>query len=139
MNFTELLQRLEDRLGRHQLPLNAAASGIKNVFEGCPLHHELMTRLVQAIYRENACRRLHDPVRRVETFRALEPIRLQALRAPSTDIDVYRLLEELCAAVNEVLEDGPSSGAAPRASRPAGARVIPLDAFRHRRYLKSWA
>jgi hypothetical protein len=139
MRFRELIRRLEERLGYHQLPLNTAARGLRDLFDGGPLHHELMTQLVRAIYRHNACQRLDDPVQRLETFRALEPIRLQALRAPSTDIDAYRLLEELCAALDQIFAEV-EAAERPAPTAPSRlAKVVPLAAFRHRRYLKSWA
>ena len=49
MNFKELLSHLEERLGYHQFPVNPAATNIKDVFEGSPLHHDIMTRLVRAL------------------------------------------------------------------------------------------
>lgn len=139
MNFKELLAQLEERLGNHQFPVNAAATHIKDVFEGSPLHHDIMTRLVRAIYVSNACRRLTDPVGQEKTFLALAPIRQEVLRAARTDVDLYRLLDEIGSAFNEIF----SAGAAMR--KPAApvtrrsAEIILLSAYRHSRQLKSSA
>src|SRR3972149_1115950 len=75
VNFKELLSQLEERLGSHQFPVNPAATNIKNIFEGSPLHHDTMTGLARAIYVSNACRRLTDPVTLDKTLQALAPIR----------------------------------------------------------------
>jgi hypothetical protein len=96
MNFKELVQILEERIGYHQIPINPAATGPKDLFECCALHHELMTELVRAIYDANDCHKLIDPVNRQKTFKALSPIRLKILRSTNTDIDVFHLIENLC-------------------------------------------
>ncbi|MEK9133474.1 MAG: hypothetical protein AAB333_01300, partial [Pseudomonadota bacterium] len=105
MNFKELLSQLEERLGSHQFPVNPAATNIKNIFEGSPLHHDTMTGLARAIYVSNACRRLTDPVNLDKTLQALAPIRQEALRSTATDVDLYRLLDDLGAALNEIFAD----------------------------------
>jgi len=138
MNFRQLLQLLEERIGSHQLPLNPGATGLRDLFACVGLHHEWIRRLSHAIWRENRCTRLSDPVDRSETFRAFEILRLEALRAASTDIDHYRLLDELTAALNDAFgrTDGQDTGS-PKAR--ASAQVVSLDAFRHRRFLRSSA
>lgn len=138
MIFKDLLAQLEEHLGYHQFPVNPAAANIKEVFDGSPLHHDLMTRLVRAIYVSNACRRLTDPVSLDNTLRALAPIRLETLRAARTDVDLYRMLDELGAAFNKIF----SEPAVPRkAPAPAqrSAEIIPLSAYRRQRRLKSSA
>ena len=137
MNFQGLMLKLEERLGYHQVPLNPRATSLKDLFEGGPLHHELMTRLVRAIYGENACRRLTDPVEREKTLAALGPLRLEFLRAASTDVDLHRLIEELCVVLAEAF--GETRPIPTKAPRGAAAQVIPLDRFRPRRGLKSSA
>ncbi|MDH5513158.1 MAG: hypothetical protein OEY27_08105 [Gammaproteobacteria bacterium] len=139
MNFKELLSHLEERLGYHQFPVNPAATNIKDVFEGSPLHHDIMTRLVRAIYVSNACRRLSDPVSLEKTFQALTPIRQEVLRAARTDVDLYRVLDEIGAAFNEIfaVSVATRTPAAPGTRR--SAEIIPLSAFRRLRQLKSSA
>ena len=100
MNFKELLSQLEERLGSHQFPVNEAATNIKNIFEGSPLHHDMMTGLARAIYVSNACRRLTDPVNLDKTLQALAPIRQEALRSTATDADLYRVVDDLGVAWN---------------------------------------
>ncbi|MFQ5994236.1 MAG: hypothetical protein ACE5K1_04015 [Acidiferrobacterales bacterium] len=139
MNFRELIQHLEDRIGYHQIPINPAATGPKDWFEGCPLHHELMTEVIRAIYKQNGCRKLTDPVDRKKTFKALSPIRLKVLHAANTDIDVFHLVENLCAAIDQVFAEGEQLTAGRRRRRPTDqpaskAEVVDLDNFRFRRF-----
>ena len=139
MNFKELLEQLEERLGYHQFPVNPAATNIKNVFEGSPLHHDMMTGLARAIYVSNACRRLTDPVNLEKTLLALAPIRQQALRSAAADVDIYRLLDEMGIALNEIFADNntPIKPVAVPARRTAV--IIPLAPYRRQRQLKSSA
>ena len=139
MNFKELLAQLEERLGYHQFPVNPAATNIKDVFEGSPLHHDMMTRLTRAIYVSNACRRLTDPVNLDKTLLALTPIRQEVLRAARTDVDLYRVLDELGTALNKIFVEGTPviKVVAPVIRRTA--EIIPLSAYRHLRRLKSSA
>jgi hypothetical protein len=132
MNCYQLLQPLEDRLGYHQLPLNPGATGIRDVFEGAPLHHDWMVQLVRAIYAENRCLGLTDPVHRSETFKALAALRRQALHATTTDVELRALVEETGEAVNEIFPD--TAADAPRAASgaPRGAEIIPFRAGRRR-------
>ncbi len=129
------MRYLERRLGYHQVPLNPAAAGIKDLFESSPVHPELMTELARAILAQNRCRRLDDPVERLATLDALGPVRLKRLRAAGTDVDTYGLLEALCEALNEAFEK--EAEPAPRATVALStAEVIPLEPYRRRRRLK---
>lgn len=133
MNFLGLLAHLEEHLGSHQLPLNPRASGLRDLFDGIGLHHPLMQKVVRAIYEQNGCRRLTDPVDRHATLNALGPIRLEMLRAHSTDVDLYRLLEELCVAAAAAFTlEKPASVQPP--AKP-GAQIIKLEPFLRRRRL----
>jgi hypothetical protein len=142
MKFIDLLQQLEERFGYHQFPIASTAVDIKNIFEGSPLHPELTTRLIRAIYEQNCCRELSDTVTRENTFAALAPIRQEVLRSKSTDVDVYRLMEELCQAIGYLLQDG-SEGSPPDLASHRGenppAQIIELDGYRRQRRFKSWA
>jgi len=134
MNFLELMQTLERRLGYQHLPLNASARGIKDILDGSAVHHELMTRLLRAIFAANRCQRLTDLVTHAATFNALGPLRLETLRAGSTDVCTYRFLEELCRALDRAFADV----AIPSHSRKAGvtmppASVVSIDLARSRR------
>ncbi len=134
MNFYQLLQQLEDRLGYHQLPLNPGASGIRDIFDGTPLHHDWTVRLVRAIYAENGCRGLTDPVRRTQTFKALAVLRQQALRATATDIELRTLVEEIGETLNAIFAQ-PAVETAPTvpAETPTSADIIPFKSARPRR------
>lgn len=137
MTFKELLEYLEERLGYHQMPLNPAATGIKDVFECSPVHPDLMVSVVRAIYAENGCRSLHDKVERLVTLDALGPIRLARLRAASTDVDEHSLIEELCVILNEAFTE--DAEPPQRAPAPAAAEIIPLAPYLRQRRFKSSA
>jgi len=139
MNFKELLAQLEEHLGFHQFPVNPASTHIKDVFDGSPLHHDMMTRLVRAIYVSNACRRLTDPVTLDKTLSALTPIRLEALRSATTDVDLYRLLDELSGALGEIFSENVTAEKTPATPARRTAEIIPLAAYRMQRRLKSSA
>ncbi len=139
MNFKELLAQLEEHLGYHQFPVNPAATNIKNVFEGSPLHHDLMTGLARAIYVANACRRLTDPVTLDKTLHALAPIRQESLRAAATDVDLYRLLDDLGAALAEIFAEHKTAVKPAAFQERRTAEIIPLAAYRRQRQLKSSA
>jgi hypothetical protein len=130
MTFIELMERLEYRLGYHQLPLNPHAHGIKDLLEGVPLHPELMTKLVRAIYSGNRCQTLTDPVTHTATLNALAPLRLEALRASSTDIDTRRLIDELCIHLDRIFGTTPGASTKSHESAPREAEVISIDRFR---------
>ena len=143
MNFKEFMQQLETRLGYHQIPLNPTARGIKDIFEGSPLHHDLVTRLVRAIYAENRCRRLTDAVNRESTFNALSPIRLETLRSQSTDVDLFDLVEAFGDAITKSFADDAAYHRPPPETREfeerSEAEVIRLEPYLRERRLKSWA
>lgn len=132
MNFYQLLQQLEDRLGYHQLPLNPGATGIRDVLEGAPLHHDWMVQLVRAIYAENRCRGLSDPVQRAQTFKALAALRQQALRAMTTDVELRALVEEIGESVNGIFPDTAADPTPAPPAAPAGAEIIPFRTARRR-------
>ncbi len=139
MNFIELLAQLEERLGYHQFPVNPAATHIKNIFEGSPLHHDIMTAFARAIYVTNACRRVTDPVTLDNTLQALTPIRQETLRAARTDVDLYRLLDDLGTALVEIFaENKVVEVESPRPNRRS-AEIIPLASYRRLHRFKSSA
>ncbi|MDH3671297.1 MAG: hypothetical protein OES46_09035 [Gammaproteobacteria bacterium] len=143
MNFKQLLEHLEECLGYHQVPVNPSATGARDVFECSPLHHELMTELIKAIYLENNCRHLTDPVKRKPTFKAMTPIRLKVLRSLRTDVDAFQLIDALCTAVDQAFsKQGGQENGEKRQSKHATdespkADVIQLDNFRYRRFNQS--
>ncbi len=130
MNFLELLQALEHRLGYQHLPVNPRASTLKRIFECSPVHHELMYRIVHALYYTNGCEKLTDVVGRDACFEAVGPVRQNALRTPTADVDAYRLLDELCHALDEIfaVERAPPPNAVAEEKPPAA--VIRFDAAR---------
>ena len=139
MNFIELLKKLEMRLGYYQVPLNPSARGLKDLFEGSPLHHELIVRLAHAVFSQNRCRRLTDPVGRHETFEALAPLRTQILQARNADVDVYRFMDELCVALEKAFRTRPDGGTRTSPAVRKSAEIIALDVVRRQRRIKTWA
>jgi hypothetical protein len=139
LTFAQFVRHLERRLGHHQLPLNPSATGIQDLFESCALHHELMMRLVQEIYKKNKCEKLSDTVTRSATFDAVAPIRLEILRGPHTDIDLYNLMEDLCAAINAAFGGDPTRPQSKKTPIPSHGvaqdtqRVVELSRFRRRK------
>jgi hypothetical protein len=141
MNFKELVLHLESCIGYHQIPVNPTATGTKDLFESCALHHELMTDLMRAIYQENGCCKLTDPVSRRRTHDAIVPIRLEVLRSAKTDIDKFDLIENFCTAIEQAFtaDDRQPHIANMRQSTKESARtaqVIPLAKFRYRRFTR---
>lgn len=144
MNFKELVLHLENHIGYHQIPINPAATGTKDLFESCPLHHELMTELMRAIFEENGCRALTDTVGRKQTYKAIVPIRLQVLRSAKTDIDKFHLIESFCGAIEQAFGDAenPAQSQGQQGDycgeeSARSAEVIPLEKFRYRRFMHS--
>lgn len=137
MNFLQLIEQLTARVGQHQLPANPAAPGIQNLLDSSALHYELATRIVRAIYDHNRCRRLTDPVEADATFEALGPIRATLLGSSRTDIDAFRFMEDLCAAVAKTfdrrhLADASAKEEADAVDDRPRAELIRLDAVRRR-------
>ncbi|MBI5613052.1 MAG: hypothetical protein HY942_08335 [Gammaproteobacteria bacterium] len=142
MTFKELTQCLADEIGYHQVPLNSHAHQVNDLLEGCALHHELMQRLMGAIYRNNGCRKLVDGVTRAATLDAVAPIRLDVLRSPRTDIDTKRLMDDFCQAIARIFDNEPAQSAHQQGTAKAVVRakygqVISFDPYRRR--LKSWS
>ena len=131
MTFLELLQQLEGQLGYHQLPLNSAATTLKDLFESSPLHHDFAKRLAQSIYTGNRCLSLTDNVERAATFDAVAPLRLEALRHHRTDVDLVRTIEELCVAINTIFGTGDEARKQMPPNEPG--QVIDITSFRRRR------
>ena len=144
MNFKELVLHLENHIGYHQIPINPAATGTRDLFEGCPLHHELMTELMRAIFEENGCRALTDTVALKQTYQAVAPIRLEVLRSAKTDIDKFHLIESFCGAIEQAFGNAESpaqsqeeQGDYRNKGAARSAEVIPLEKFRYRRFMHS--
>ncbi|MDA8362562.1 MAG: hypothetical protein M0Z84_01835 [Gammaproteobacteria bacterium] len=137
MKFLQLIEQLSMRIGQHQLPVNTAAVDIRTLVDSSALHYELAAGIVRAIYARNGCCRLNDPVTAQPTFEALGPIRAGLLGSHRTDVDAYRFMEELCAAVAKIFDARRTAAALDDTSpseTPAQQRgeLISLDAVRRR-------
>lgn len=123
--FRQLLVRLAERIGYHQIPLRSDACEIAEFLEPGAVHHELVKRAVQAIYRANRCGHLDAAVGVTLTFEALGALRGDIIRSGRGDIDQLDLLEKIGAQVAEVfgtLDLKARSGPEP----VVAATVIPL-------------
>ncbi len=124
--FRQLLLRLTERIGYHQIPVRGDACEIADFLEPGAVHHELVKQVVQAIYRANRCGHLDAAVGLTRTFEALGALRGDIIRSGRGDIDQLDLLEKIGAQVAEVfgtheLETGTGSAAS------VAATVIPLS------------
>ncbi len=140
MKFIVLLQHLENRLGYHQVPVNVHANRLQDLFECSPLHHDMMLRLSQAIYKKNGCTSIIARIDRDQTLAALGEIRLEVLRSTDTDVDLFEYIEELCFAVEAAFTENDRrriqrESLAEQQSRmiSKGADVIDLANYRQRR------
>jgi hypothetical protein len=124
MTYIELLRMLEQRLGYQHLPLNPHAPSMKNLFESTPVHHELMQRTVQALYRANACHALTDSVNRDACFEAIGAVRQETLKIANTDVDAYRLLDDMCHALAAIFQPTPEPVTTEKEKRPA--EILPF-------------
>jgi len=93
--YRELMARLADLVGHHQLPVNRDAGDINDFLDGAPVHHELMRDVVRSIYRGGRCSHLDAEVRAETVFNCLGRIRGRLLAEADTDIDQVNILEEL--------------------------------------------
>lgn len=125
MKFLQLIQYLEQHIGHHQFPLRAGTTSYRQMVDSCALHYELVTRVVSAVYSANNCRHLHDTVMLDTTFEALAPIRRDLMNSPRTDVDSYRLIEDIGEAVARGFAR--EARAAPRrAIRPSAIIPFPI-------------
>ncbi len=125
MKFIQLIEQLARQVGAHQIPFNPAATQRQGLIESSALHYALITRIVDAIYKGNRCRRLADPVERDATFEAMAPIRQEVLRAHDTDVDAARLLEDLCTSIAMVFETHSPTHPTTTSHTPRDARNTP--------------
>lgn len=130
MTYRELLEHLARQIGHHQIPLNPAATELRGLVDSGAVHYELITQVATALYTGNRCRRLMDAVRCDASFEALEPIRMAVLRSPKTDVDAWRLMDNLCSEIAVAFQSTPTKLSP--ASGTVGAPTRKLYAFRRR-------
>lgn len=95
IEYRELMTRLAEVVGRHQLPINTDAADINEILDGDPVHYELARDVVRSIYRSGRCSHLDAKVRAEAVFNSLGGIRGRLLADHQTDVDQINLLEEL--------------------------------------------
>lgn len=145
MTFKEFVDKLEQRLGYHQIPFNPDATRIQDVLDSSPVHGDLVVRVLRAIYKQNGCQSLLHPVTQEKIDHALVPIRLDVLRSKKSDIYAVQLMDELCHAVKSITahtKDSPINELPIPHNRRSNsvkkaAQIIPFNTYRRR--LKSWA
>lgn len=95
IEYRDLMVRLADLVGHHQLPVNRDAEDIHDFLDGEPVHRELAREVVRTIYRGGRCSHLDAKIRAETVFNSLGGIRGQLLADRDTDVDQINLLEEL--------------------------------------------
>lgn len=95
IKYRDLMIRLAELVGRHQLPIRADATDINEILDGDPVHYELVREVVRSIYRSGGCSHLDAKVRAESVFNSLGGIRGHLMTDQETDIDQINLLEEL--------------------------------------------
>lgn len=135
MTFIDFLKALEVRLGYHQLPIRADAGDIRDIFEASPVHTDLATRIVRAMYRENGCQKMQSPVTLNACNAALIPVRVDLLKARTTDVDEFGFMDDLCHAVSDLLGEPATAVRSKTCNAGEQNTVIPFPS----RKLKSWA
>ncbi|MGA8261765.1 MAG: hypothetical protein WB783_16260 [Arenicellales bacterium] len=95
IEYRELMTRLAELVGRHQLPIKPDAADINEILDGDPVHYELVRDVVRSIYRSSRCGHLDAKVRAEAVFNSLGDIRGRLVADRETDVDQINLLEEL--------------------------------------------
>ncbi|MFZ0486242.1 MAG: hypothetical protein WAL83_04530 [Arenicellales bacterium] len=95
VEYRELMTRLAELVGRHQLPIRPDATDINEILDGDPVHYELVRDVVRSIYRSSGCGHLDATVRMEAVFNSLGGIRGRLVAGGETDIDQINFLEEL--------------------------------------------
>lgn len=106
MNFKEFLIALEHNLGYHHIPVNQQAMELSELFESSPVHGDLVSRLLRAIYSENRCQKFDDLVTLEKCNNAIAPIRLELVKAEHTDVGSIAFIDAFCFAVSDALTKG---------------------------------
>lgn len=138
MTFRQLIEHLENQLGYHQMPVDARAEGLQDLFESVPLHDDLTKQLVRGIFKRNRCHRLDDPVYQDKTESVLEEIRNCVRQEKRTDIDRFNFVEDFCQAVHEFFAVGNTleneiNHNTNSSDTPNNAQVIDFERYRLRK------
>lgn len=125
IEYRELMTRLADLVGRHQLPIKTDAADINDILDGDPIHYELVRDVVRSIYRSARCGHLDAKVRAEAVFNSLGDLRGRLVADRETDIDQINLLEELGWASRLVFSATPAdAGTRPERSSNDDAPVV---------------
>jgi len=136
MTFRLLIEHLENQLGYHQIPVDARAEGLQDLFESCPLHDDLTKRLARGIFKRNNCQNMGDPVYQDKTESVLKEIRSCVRQEKRTDIDRYNFVEDYCQAVHEFFTVGNAAENVTESSSlatPHSAQIINFERYRMRK------
>lgn len=94
MNFRQLILLLADKVGHHHLPVRAEANELGEFLSSDAVHHELITKVVKAIYKANHCGYLDAPISKEITFSTLGKLQREIAHSKTADIDQYNLINE---------------------------------------------
>lgn len=138
MTFREFIIALEHHLGYHQVPVNKVAEELPDLFESSPVHGDLVTKLLRAIYKENQCQKFTDDVDLDRCNNAIAPIRLELVKASHTDVDSITFIDAFCFAVRDVMAKGDQAEASDvLPDSKTSADIINLQGASNKS--KSWA
>ena len=85
VTFRYMIRHLADEIGRHHIPVRIQATDIHEFMGPDSIHHELVNKLVRAIYKANRCGHLDAPVHAAETFNALGNVRARLSQSGRAD------------------------------------------------------
>lgn len=95
ITFRELIHSLADQIGRHHIPVKDGAHHIGELLGADAVHHELIHRIVNCLYKANHCGHLDAQIDPSITFSTLGKIRGDIIRSSHTDIDQVILMDRL--------------------------------------------
>jgi len=107
MNFRQLILLLADKVGHQHLPLRADANDLEEFLKSDAVHHDLVTKVVKAIYKANRCGYLDAPISKDITFSTLGKLQREIAQSRTTDIDQFNLINEFGNALSKNLIEAP--------------------------------
>lgn len=93
--FRELIAWWADELGRHHIPLREQTDDINDFLAPDAVHHELVQKIVRAVYCANNCGHLDAAISLDNTFTALGQVRALLANSTRADIDQINLLDNI--------------------------------------------
>jgi len=93
--FRQLVMRLSERIGRHQIPADPDATEIASIVGPDGIHPAIIPGVLRDVYRANGCGHLDARIRLEPTFEALGAAWQRLRRGDRTDVEQIELIETL--------------------------------------------